>query len=299
MSIDKKLNLKAEKDTIHFKAGDLVAGPLAFGYIGLRVFSSVGRGIGQALWWTGGRCVEGVAPGLHRTSIVLGKRKSRLSARWLNKKFNTPFAASCVALPLIIANIGIPVAATAIALVAPFTSLVSAKLVYSSATAAKLVKFALPITYTMWNKSEGSRAHKWLNPVFVKTGEQLKRLDTFIEDKAPIYKRAKDLLKKAPLSEKENKLLKQSKMPKFLQKIPGMRRAGVLSHHFTETAYEVCGWHEPDMEFVTNAPEAKAGLAGVAYVGKSFSTAGARGQIVGESSRIYAARRFQPTELAV
>jgi hypothetical protein len=322
MSVDKKLKLKAEKDTPHFKAGDVVAGPLAFIYLGGRALSSVSWYAGQLSLWVGGRVVETASPRFHKWSLNGIQTGYKKSTGWLNRNLNTPNTAFLVAAPLVAVNVGVPLAATAILIAKPFTSLISSYLVYKSATAAKLVKFLLPVTYATWQKAEGSKGHTLLNPVFQKTGEQLKRLDVYCEDKVPLWKRTKDLLQKAPLSETEKTILKP--MPKVLRKLPKMERAGVLAHHFTEVGMEMCGLKEPDTTYVepyalpmecfleppkshviqiTQLPASThmtlCNSIKPISVGKTFRSAGSVGQIIGDPSRKFLGSIVRPKESAL
>jgi len=289
----KRFILTAEQDTVHFKVGDVIATPLAFTYIAGRALTAVSRGAGAAFLWIGGRVVETAAPNFHKRSLDAIEKGYDRSSDWVNKKLNTPNVAFAVSVPLIAANVGIPLYATALLIAKPFTSMVTAAMVYKSATAAKMVKFLLPVTYLAWNRAEGSKGHDLINPVFTKTGEQLKRLDTYIEDIAPIYKRAKAVMKKAPLTKREEHFLKESRMPYALLKIPGMRRAGILSHHFGETAMELCGVHEPDTTFVVEVPK---GLEGTIYFGEAYNASAGKGNIQeGFAPKTFAGRKVNLT----
>lgn len=240
MSVDKKLKITATNDTRRFRAGDIIATPLALTYIAGKGFSYIGWTIGQGLLWSGGRVVEKTNKRFHQWSLEKISSGYNKSVNWVNGHLNNPKVAFAISFPLIIANSAISIGATAIALAAPFTT-ISSQLVGLTAIGAKLAKASLPIMFTMWNKAEGSKGHKHIQPIFQKIARGATRLDAYVEDIFPIYKRTKNLFKKAPLSPEEEKIIK--KAPKVFQKMP---RALVIAHHISETTLEILRLHPVD-----------------------------------------------------
>lgn len=105
---------------------------------------------------------------------------------------------------------------------------------------AKLAKLSLPIMMVMWNRAKGHWGYERVNPLLEKVGQQLSNLDKFVEDKIPPYKRAKELLKKAPLTSAEEEIVKSA--PKLLRKLPKMERAIILAHYAAKTFFKSMGY---------------------------------------------------------
>lgn len=248
ISIEKGLKLKAKSDSLHFRSGDIIAGPLAFIYVAGRAFSSVGAYIGQGLLWLGGRAVEGVSPRFHRWALDKIERSYEGAKDWIAGHLNNPKVAFGISFPLILSNISVALGATALAAGSLFMH-ISHELVVGATIAAKFAKLSLPITYTMWGKAEGSKGHAKIHPVFQSVGMQLQRLDDYVEELIPVYKRTKELLQKAPLTTYEEKILES--MPHFLRHIPKMERAGILAHHMVQTALELAGKKPVDERYLS------------------------------------------------